>query len=383
MIWPSSLQLMRGPFILSGVAASLLWPFISTLSTHSLAHLMLAVIGVAILVWDIWRFTKSSIRERLACFLDNFVLDDFLQRMYDPETGVIPCIVGTFVGASSMYGLRLDDEQKTRLMQASLWTGKEEARSILLDPGGTKAFLPQSILQWLGEGRTRAPRKAIDTIVKPEPVSVETAEEEAESNSCDSDYHNQDHTVSPRPASPEGIHQNARAPQMGVDRPDEVSFQRQELMPPLEIPTDPALEMLKIVRDMMINKLRPWFASIPETKLEILGTAAAVALCAHMVLRARSKPSLGGAIIAMGFSGTVAGAFCAVLLRQAMLGSIRDFASFKLISSAVCSRSLERMKRIITKDKRLSASVALFVLAWVGRKNHRNVAAAPPNLFRR
>jgi uncharacterized membrane protein YeaQ/YmgE (transglycosylase-associated protein family) len=349
---------------------------------QSTLQLLFSAIGVSILILDILRFTKSSFRERIATFLNAFVLDDFLRFLHDPETGVIPCLVGSFMGAYSMYGLRLDNEQKTRLLQASLWTGKEEARSILLDAGGTKALLPESIQEWLSAGSTTTPEKPIHSILRPNPVTVETVEEEMESNSSDSDYANLNGVASPRPASPEcTLVRRTRAEQMHGAQPKEVSFQRHQPMPPPGIPTDPVLEMLKIVRDIAVDKLRPWFASIPENEMEILGTVAAVGLCAQMIMRTRSKRSFFGTLIAMGLSGTVAGAFCTVLLRQTILGSIRDYSSFNLVSSAVLSRSLQRIKGFVTKDKRISTAVALFVLALVGQKNQR-FSFGPPNRYR-
>ena len=370
---------MRGPLILTGVVVSILWPWVAALSTPTIAQILLAVMGALLWVTDVWRWTKSTIRERIGTFLDDFVLDDFLRMMHDPETGVIPCLMGSIIGAHGMYGLKLDNEQKTRLLQASLRTGKEEARSILLEAGGTKALLPESIQEWLaGEGKmtaTTTTKVMMGTIhTTPETFLVETVEEETECNSSDSDYHNPDGGASPRPVSPECTPRRHGGQSPGI-RPNEVSFQRQPLMPPPGIPTDPVLEMLKIVRDIAMDKLRPMFASIPETKMEIMGTVAALGFCAQMVVRARSKRSLVGTMIGMGLSGTAAGAFGTVLLRQAMLGSIQDLPSFKLFSSMILSRALQRIKSLIAKDKRMSSLVAFIILAMVGRKDRRSESA--------
>jgi len=216
------------------------------------------------------------------------------------------------------------------------------------------------------------------TILKPETFLVETVEEEeTESISSDSDdYQNPNGAAaSPRPVSPECTPRR-RVEQRPRTRPTEVAFQRQQqLMPPPGIPTDPVMEMLKIMRDIAIDKLRPVFASIPETKMEIMGTVAALGFCAQMVLRARSKGSLFGTVIGMGLSGTAAGAFCTVLVRQAMLGSIRDLSSLKLVSSVILSRSMQRIKNLIANDKRMSAVLALLVLSLVGRKIPRSESA--------
>jgi hypothetical protein len=79
-------------------------------------------------------------------------LDDVLRALHDPETGLIANVVGTFVGTSSMYALPMDTEQGTKLVQASLWTSKNQARFILLRPGGCKALVPDAMQRWLNKG---------------------------------------------------------------------------------------------------------------------------------------------------------------------------------------------------------------------------------------
>ena len=239
-------------------------------------------------------------------------------------------------------------------------------------------MLPESIQEWLaGKGKTTSTTKVMGTVLQPETFLVETVvEEETDCNSSDSeeDYQNPNSAASPRPVSPECTPRRPTE-QSPRTRPNEVSFQRQQLMPPPGIPTDLVMEMLKIMRDIAIDKLRPLFASIPETKVELMGTVAALGFCAQVVLRARSKRSLFGTMIGMGLSGTATGAFCTVIVRQAMLGSIRDLSSFKLVSSMILSRSLQRIKNLIANDKRMSAVVALIVLTLVGRKNPRSESA--------
>lgn len=368
----SSVWVLRGPVILAGVTASLLWPYISTWTTQSMLQATIAILGVVVFLMDILKITKCRIRHTVSNILDQLVLDDFLRWLHDPETGVIPCMVGSFMGASSMYALRLDDEQKTTLMQASLWTEKDQARSILLDAGGVKALLPGSVQEWLDEGKDNTQKKKTPVVAsyKKEPILVETVqEEEAESESSSSSSF----ATSPKSTNPDC--NTSRGYGADQSHPDEVSVvQRAQLIPPPGIPTDPIMEMIKIVRDMTIDKLRPWFASISESKLEIVGTVAAVGLCAQTAMRVRANHSFWGTACAMCLSGTVAGAFSTIVIRQAVLGSIHDLDSFKLISSAILSRSIERIKRMIAKDKRWSATVALLVLAMVGRAKTRSTA---------
>jgi hypothetical protein len=371
-----SLFLLRGPVLILGVVASVLWPYVSTWSFQCILQLVTASVGVLWLISDLLNVTKTNIRNTISKALDNFVLDDFLKTLHDPETGIIPCAIGSCLGASSMYGLRLDDQQKTKLVQASLWTTNEEARSILLDAGGTKALLPPSLQEWLDDGRSK--KETIET--RPPAVTVETVEETASDSSVSECQHNFEE--SPKMTKFEGrdnIMSRGNSPrEIGkisrkgiINRPNEVSFEEEEesqLRIPQGIPTDPIALMFSILRDMAIEKVRPLFASIPDTKVEIVGTVAAMGLCAQILLRWRSNRSALGSISALCLSGATLGAFSTVLLRHAMLGSIHDMDSLKMISAATVSRSFERIKRVLSKHKQWRGAVALIILGLIGRK---------------
>jgi len=429
------LKLIRGPLILSIVVAFVGRQWIATISTDSIILLCGTIMGILFLIWDVIESIKIHFRNKIRNIVETFVLDDFLKTLYDPDYGMIPGLIGSSLGASSMYGLRLDNEQKTRLIQASLWTGKEEAQSILLHAGGMKALLPESFQQWLDEGRENTmTTKRIST--PPQPVAtttttnktngdhlvdsilVQTAEEDTASTGSDSD--SQDYSsvdASPRPSSPEESTtatpkrrggRGRRKPQQqqkgrraslseeNEDRPGEISIPFPSnnhgnhqmttstttmvtmTSPPPGIAADPMLEMFRIVQDMILEKIRPIFASIPEDKLEILGSIATLGLGAQMIMGLLSRPqeqqprsgrTMIGIVTALGLSGTALGAFGTILLKQTILGSIRDRSSLQLISSMILSRSFHRIKDfILTKDKRLSTTVAFLVLALVRRR---------------
>lgn len=372
-----SISLCRGPVLVLGVAASMLWPYVWTWSSQFILQLVIASVGLLWFISDLLRFTKRNIRDTISKLLDGFVLDNFLKTLYDPETGIVPCAIGGFVGASSMYGLRLDEAQKADLVQASLWTTNEEARSILLDAGGTKKLLPRSLQEWLDGGK---PVTGNTETMRPQAATVETVEEAASDSSISECQHSFEES-SPKVSDPEASGKMPKGFSRDVDkkskegtgrRPDEVSFEEESSSShqrvPRHIPTDPVAVMFSILRNMAIEKMRPLFASIPDSKVEIVGTVAAMGLCAQILLRWRSRRSTLGTVSALCLSGATLGAFSTVLLRHAVLGSIHDMESLKIISAATVSRSFERIKQVLSTNKRWRGAFALVILCLIGRK---------------
>ncbi len=357
-----------------GVATSLMWPQVSTWSTQFILHLLLAAIGIIWFVSDIVSCAKTILRHHLSSFLEAFVLDDFLRALYDPETGLIPCMMGGFVGACSMYAFRLDDHERTKLIQASLLTTEEEAQSILLHPGGAKSLLPQSFQAWLHEGKGREET----TNLKPQTTVVETVEESASDSSVSEYQTSVDETQTARipQADYEGradwdhssrINQKTKRGTES-DRPKEVCFEESRQGIPSGIPMDPTTLLFRILRDRAMERVRPLFASIPESKLEMIGTTAAMGLCAHLLLRLRSSRSVFGSISALCLSGTTMAAFSSVLFRHAVLGSIHDMKSLTLVSRGMLSRSLDRIIHMFMSNKRWRGTFALIILAMIGKQ---------------
>ena len=370
--------LVRGPVIVLGVIACLLWPHVSQWSPSFILQLILAFLGIMCFLHDFFNYLQQKMRDRISTFLDEFVLDDFLRILYDPDTGLIPCSVATFMGAFSMYAFRLDEGQKTKLIQSTLWTTEEEAHSILLSAGGTKALLPKGFQSWLNEEEKEP--SPLNSSVNPEPnsVFVETVEESA-SDSSISEFQN--HTDDSPTCKEIGIEQRdtlsgdfPRRDNSGLEqgRPGIVFFnEHQRTMPP-EIPTDPLAIMFDILRDKTMEVLRPWFAAIPASKLELLGTVATVGLCSQLYFRFRSKRTLAGSVSAICLSGTALGAFSSVLVRQAVLGNIQDMPSAKQCIGAMIRRSLGHAMNLLRRNKWLHGALALIILSQCGDQRRIN-----------
>ena len=141
-------NLFRGPFIVAAVCVSLLLPY---LSHKVLIQIGIASCGFLFFFYDLYVCFENEFRMFVSNLLDRLVLDDLLKTIYDPEAGIIAMMVAAVLGTSSMYALRLNDDQKTRLIQSSLCISNDKARSLLLTPGGCREFLPEGMKAWLNQ----------------------------------------------------------------------------------------------------------------------------------------------------------------------------------------------------------------------------------------
>ncbi|MGK3762048.1 MAG: hypothetical protein ACI8RD_014366, partial [Bacillariaceae sp.] len=150
-IFYSILLLLRGPIIVIGVIISLLFPYIQEYCTvWVFMHITIANIGLLWIYHDLKIIIESNIRTILNFILNKIILDDILKAIYDPIDGIWACFVGTFVGASTMYGLNMNNEQKIELIQSSFSLhDRNEAHTVLLEPGGCKELLPVEVQKWL------------------------------------------------------------------------------------------------------------------------------------------------------------------------------------------------------------------------------------------
>ena len=164
------LLLLRGPIIVFAVIISLLFPYIQEYCTiWVFMHFTIAIVGLLWIYHDLKIIIESKTRYILNFLLNKIILDDVLKVIYDPIDGIWACMVGTFVGASTIYGLNMNNEQKTELMQSSFYflRNKYEAHTVLLEPGGCKKLLPNEVQQWLstGAGAARTTSTSMSTTI--------------------------------------------------------------------------------------------------------------------------------------------------------------------------------------------------------------------------
>lgn len=379
MAAPSAAVLLRGPLLIASASFTLLLPYLSQVSVESI--LKLAVIGCG-LFWfclDLANLAENRIRSSVSKFLDGIVLDDLLKSIYDPEIGLIATVVGTFVGNATMYTLPMNSEQRTKLLQATFWIDKTQARSILSSPGGYKLLLPESLQHWLESKKEASPSQPENISIGPDPDADSSSD-----GGLDSDDDRSDHVSRDFPETPTK-EPDFRQPKDQIPRQidDQLKNCETKDMPhrhrsaqptPIDIeenPTDPVKVMFGILRDMVSEKLQIHAQSIPESTIETVGMTAFVALAIHLMCRRNARKAVGGAlegIFALGLSGVAAGAFSTVFARHILLGNIRDGKTLQIVAGGVATRIGTKLKRMAEKNSKIKGIVAVFVLSLLGSR---------------
>jgi hypothetical protein len=383
MAAPSDSVLLRGPLLIAASSCTFLLPYLSQVSVESI--LRLAVIGCGFLWFclDLANLAENRIRCSLSQFLNGIVLDDVLKSIYDPEIGLIATVVGTFIGNATMYTLPMNSEQRTKLLQATFWVDKTQARSILSNPGGCKFLLPEKLQHWLESEKEASPSQPTNLLIEPEADTDSSSDGGVDSDDDKSDYVSRDcpETPTKEPAFSEPKNQipprvdaqvkNGTPPCMPTDMPD-----RQGSAQPLPVdieenPRDPMKVMFGILRDMVSEKLQIHAQSIPESTIETVGMTAFVALAIHLGCRRNARKAVGGAlegIFALGLSGVAAGAFSTVFARHVLLGNIRDGKTLQIVAGGVATRIWTKLKRMAEKNSKFKGIVAVSVLSLLGSR---------------
>ena len=193
----STAYLLRGPMIATGAVVSFAIPYIVQLSPRTLWHLAMVVLGTLWFCWDLLKCIERQSRGAVNKILDSLVLDDILRMIYDPEEGLIACTIGSFFGGLTMYGLNLGEQDKTRLVQATLEIDYDQANSLLLAPGGCKQFLPKGMQQWLNESNSQSV-KAIEYDGEDENNKCQAEEEPTTSNASSSGQNDENNNTNNR-----------------------------------------------------------------------------------------------------------------------------------------------------------------------------------------
>ena len=309
----SYIQLARGPIIVLGVLISLIYPYVCEYcSSNLIIHLLLGIFGLLWFLKDLYNAFKQSLRAKLSLMVDNFVLDDFMRTIFDPETGLIALTVGTFVGASTMYGLNMTQDQRLRLIKSTLCLKDENiTRTILLEPGGCKALLPNEIQNWLST-------KDDNDHHLVERRNIEIKTDSGSSNSSDHDgggdrnmvFGDQSIDMTSSECDEADIDvvfdeetiNNAARKYSNANRDvyydsdhhesetnGQQQQQQQQSETPLHEDIDPLAVFSKIVREMAVQQIKPYAENFPAGTVENVGVAAATVLVAQLILRQGSR----------------------------------------------------------------------------------------------
>lgn len=379
MAAPSSAVLLRGPLLIAAASFTFLLPYLSQVSVESILELAVIGCGFFWFCLDIANLAENRIRSSLSKFLNGIVLDDALKSIYDPEFGVIANVVGTAVGNATMYALPMNSEQRTKLIQATFWVDKTQARSILSNPGGYKLLLPEKLQHWLESEKEASSSKPETILIGPDADADSSSDGGLDSDDDRSDHVSRDFPETPT-KEPEVRQLEDQIPRRIDDKlkqcePKDMPHRQRSAQPTPtdsdENPTDPVKVMFGILRDMVSEKLQIHAQSIPESTIETVGMTALVALVIHLMCRRNARKAVGGAlegIFALGLSGVTAGAFSTVFARHILLGNIRDGNTLQIVAGGVATRIWTKVKRTAEKNSKFKGIVAVFVLSLLGSR---------------
>lgn len=392
----SFLLLSRGPILIGAVISSLLFPFVAEcFSTKMFVLLGIAMVGFVFFCHDLWMFATREFRFGVNRILDSIVLDDLLRAIYDPETGLVACLVATFVGASSMYALRMNPYQRTRLVQVSLdINGEEQAHTVLMEPGGCKFLLPEMVQDWLFSGETHESHGEFQTDEqKPSRSSRQEScrqldmttacsknfsldhGSEISTSDCDitdiPEQEEDDFFLQP-PTAETNLRKISSGRSFGddeylcrdTDRHPEPVQNQTKLPQPMASESDCMTEFLTILKDLALERLRPHVAAMPMAAIENLGIASIVALAIQLLLGRKLKSTrLLGVMSALLFSSTATFSFGAIVFRQAIL----DEKTLQLACKDVAFRVWDKLKAEV-RTKKAKSFVAMMILCIIGRR---------------
>eukprot|EP00536_Pseudo-nitzschia_multiseries_P002325 jgi/Psemu1/5292/gm1.5292_g len=381
------LRAARGPMLVVAVAVSFVVPYLHEHCTvRGIVHLCAVGLGLAVVCFDWYRLAERWVRTGANSVLDRFVLDDVLRAIYHPTDGLWACCVGTYVGASAMYGLPMTDEERTELIRSSLYLRDERsARSVLLEPGGCKALLPEPVRQWL-QPLPPPPRlgaSSDSTATRTTTDSSEAPESNKSAPDCDAlDIVGTDGDDGCDSSMEDEPHSNINGTRSFREGPIHGPVDSGARHGPSEAGTDdtshanldPLAIFFRIVRNMALQRIKSCARALPRSRIETLGVTAAVAMGIQLALRRRAHRR--SPLICAGIAALSAGT---LLSREAMLGNIYDAQSMKIVCKDTALRMLEMVKGKCAAKKQF---VAMLVLNNESARANRTALNSKPSSWK-
>jgi hypothetical protein len=377
----------RGPLLVTAVTLSTLFPYLQHFGLWNLfLHVVVAVVGTMWCIQDACQVTKTTLLAFCSKALDGIVLDDLLRSIYDPETGWIACCTGIFLGSSTMYGLKMSPEQRIKLVQATLAqeqgtvSQEETARTILMEPGGCKVLLPDSLQKWLAnddaEAKNASGHLVHQTARRPDHIAddVDVSVDHTQSTICfdmtemetKDDFILDGETM----LKARGLHFHEEATFSNEHQSKPQSKEKTSTSPP----SNPISVFATILKEMALEQITPYAEAFPRSKAENVGmTAVGTQLVLFFLLqrpqRGSSKTHWWKRLCAMALSSVAAASFGSILAQEAVLGKICDRRSLQASCKGMMYRIVEQIKGRVLSNK-AKTCLAMIILILLGRKPH-------------
>lgn len=378
----SLLSLLRGPLFLSGVLLPLFARYLLLMRLETILSICLLGLGLALTCHDFFQLLESKARDFIHKSINAVVLDDVMKSLFDPCSGMLPCLMGAIIGNATIYSLPLSTSQRARLLQSCLaGTDEEDATHILTSPGGIRQLLPRSVQQWLESSNLGG-----DVLAAHSPHGLESTtgmcedrDEEVSSsstNSCqDMDTEMEfSNGTPPRSADSGGIF----ATQHRENTPRSAEGTRS---PPSEDPPpDPLVVMGTILKELSFDGMSRLAQGIPDAWLQRASVAGALALCLQLRSSSRTRRILLGVLegsTAIGFASVALVALSGLVAKNAViLADSKPLAGLRLSTTSmptgVVYILLKRIKALVSvrmSSKQLQAAIALLVVYYLRRSS--------------
>jgi len=398
--------LARGPIILFAVIFSLLLPHIKAyFSLHVFLHLATASLALLWICRDLSTLIESAIRSGLNLVFDNIVLDDILRLIYDPIDGLWACYVGTHLGASSMYGLRMNEGQRTELIQSALGLRDEsQAHTVFLEPGGCKALFPKDIQKWLQSSRTDqqhegnysarvAANHSSNNIIDSPSSSWSVHQSmggtvglKSDKSSSDDDDTEEMHSHDTHLSDESSSENDSCRDKLNSFEDERIGGRfsepaaTQESQGDSTNQADPLAVFFRILQNMAQKKLKTYAeAVVPRSKIENIGIASAAAFGIQLALRRRHKKQ--SHLIEYVCASIATMSFGTILTREAFLGNIHDRQTMQIVCKDLASSIMKKIKEKSASNKSLFAMIVLVI--FCRRKQVAKGIPAKDKFFKR
>lgn len=323
------LRVLRGPALVTGVLlTSVVIPLLSEASLKTLIQAILVLVGSVLFLCDAAELVKEQLRLTASRWIDSIILDDILKYIYDPQTGLIATVVGTFVGNGLVYTLPLTAAQRAALFRAflpappsdTLMNEDQWSRKILQEPGGLKYVLPIAAQSWLAEeakdgcivqndtGRHDS-FAATTAAVHAVPAIDTTFDQNSQESSNDSvtDLYNEEKfNIRYRREFPgneddlleEPFHRNN--PRVDVDKTTRINsatpFTTSTIPPSTTQGLLPQHILFSVFRDLFFQSARNLTESIPDGTVETVGVATFLLIFLQLRYSRRARAILGNVV---------------------------------------------------------------------------------------
>ena len=340
--------------------------------------------GLLLCAHDVAEWLTEEIRSFLRRNIESVSLDEILQSIYSAESLLIENVVGLVAGQFAMYGMPCSNDQKVRLLQSGLEVvNEEEARCMLLQPGGWRLLLPEAVQNWIFEScdedqpaiTVEEPRTR-DSDAKSNPstsrsnngISLSEASEiyELEKDRIRGETFDVSSLIGVRIDAERQSETPSTERDSAKRRQEETSNPDDSPQPPLPINV-----FGSVVKEIVTDAIHQTLSTFSHDKwLEMVGGAISVLLLGQLVLSRRSRQIILGLLTGATTAGLVSawGVSMASLLAKYSMQQTREAGVSPLSMNPQYLRTI--LKRIAErcKDAKVQCLIAALVITYWGRR---------------